>query len=352
MPMTLRSTDSHAEGTRRPLPRLVLPCAASGSRQTPDLLPDFGTAWTLHEPHSNSGVGFPLTPVLSPGERENQRSRCEEARRASIARDGRTGTLSSGESAGVRGNIAHAVSMGSGTRSLRTPTKCARWVALALIALAAAQAGAQPAPELKTAESRASYAIGVDMARNLKRLGTEVDLDLVIRGMRDGLSGEKLIMPEKEFRQVLIGVQTVARRKQAQYRGHSVGEINLKRGELFLEENKAKAGVVALPSGLQYQVIKAGKGPKPAETDTVECYYRGTLLDGTEFICTNPGQPATVKVKEADCPGWKEALQLMPVGSKWKCYLPAKLAYGDRGVGRDIGPSETIILDLELLAIK
>jgi FKBP-type peptidyl-prolyl cis-trans isomerase len=264
--MILSSTDLHAAGTSRPLPRLVLPSVASGS--------------------------------------------------------------------------------------LCAPGRCARWIALALIALAAAHAGAQPSPELKTAESKASYAIGVDMARNLKRLGTEVELDLVIRGLQDGLSGEKLIIPEKEFRQVLINIQTVARRKQAQYRGHSVGEINLKRGELFLEENKAKAGVVALPSGLQFQVIRAGTGGKPTEADTVECYYRGTLLDGAEFICTNPGQPATVKVKEADCPGWKEALQLMTVGSKWKCYLPAKLAYGPRGVGRDIGPSETIILELELLAIK
>ena len=227
-----------------------------------------------------------------------------------------------------------------------------RAAALAVLVLGAAHANAQPVPSRMSPDDKASYAVGVDMARNLKRQGLDVDLDLMIRGLKDGLSGEKLIIPEKEFRQALINVQTVARRKQAQYRGHSAGEINLKRGEFFLDENKAKAGVVVLPSGLQYQIIKAGNGPKPAETDTVECYYRGTLLDGAEFICTNPGQPATVKVKEANCPGWKEALQLMPVGSKWKCYLPSKLAYGARGVGRDIGPGETIILELELVAIK
>ena len=236
--------------------------------------------------------------------------------------------------------------------SLRAPGRCARWVVLGALVLAVAHAGAQPAPDLKTLEDKASYAVGVDLARTLKRQGMEVELDRLVRGLQDGLAGKKLLIPEKEFRQVLLNVQTVARRKQAQYRGRTAPEINQKRGEQFLDENKAKAREVALPSGLQYQVIKAGTGRRPTEADTVECYYRGTLLDGAEFICTNPGQAAVVKVKEADCPGWKAVLQLMPVGSKWKCYLPAKLAYGPRGVGRDIGPNETIILELELLAIK
>jgi FKBP-type peptidyl-prolyl cis-trans isomerase len=235
---------------------------------------------------------------------------------------------------------------------VRAPDRCARWVGLTALALAVAHAVAQPAPALKTPDDKSSYALGVDLARNFKRQGMEVELDLVIRGLQDGYSGEKLLIPEKEFREVLVNVQTVARRKQAQFRGRTVAEVNQKRGEFFLDANKTKAGVVDLPSGLQYQVIKAGNGRRPTDADTVECYYRGTRLDGTEFICTNPGQPATIKVKEADCPGWKEALQLMPVGSKWKCFLPSKLAYGPRGVGREIGPNETIILELELLAIK
>ena len=148
-----------------------------------------------------------------------------------------------------------------------------QWLALAVITLAVADAGGQPASPFKTPEEKSSYVIGVDLARNLKRQGMEVQLDLVIRGLQDGLTGEKLIIPEREFRQVLVNVQTVARRRQAQYRGHTAGEINLKRGEFFLEENKAKPGVTALPSGLQYQVIKAGTGPKPTDADTVECYY-------------------------------------------------------------------------------
>jgi FKBP-type peptidyl-prolyl cis-trans isomerase FklB len=227
-----------------------------------------------------------------------------------------------------------------------------RLITILTLGLLAAAASAAETPVLKTQEDKSSYAVGVDLSRTLKRQGMEVELDFVIRGLRDGLSGEKLLIPEKEFHQLLVNVQTVARRKQALYRGRTAAEINQKRGELFLDENKTKPGVVALPSGLQYQVIKAGTGRKPTDADTVECYYRGTLLDGAEFICTNPGQPATINVKEADCPGWKEALQLMPVGSKWKCFLPSKLAYGTGGVGRDIGPNETIILELELLAIK
>jgi FKBP-type peptidyl-prolyl cis-trans isomerase len=227
-----------------------------------------------------------------------------------------------------------------------------RWIAILGVGLLAAPASAPEAPAFKTPEAKSSYAIGVDLARTLKRQGVEVELDLVIQGLRDGFSGEKLPIPEKEFRQLLVKVQTEMRQRQALMRGRTAAEANKKRGELFLAGNKTKPGVVALPSGLQYQVLKAGDGRKPTDADTVECYYRGTLLDGAEFICTNPGQPATIKVKEADCPGWREGLQLMPVGSKWRFFLPSQLAYGERGVGRDIGPHETIILELELLAIK
>ena len=232
------------------------------------------------------------------------------------------------------------------------PARLFLWLAPFALGLVVVQAEDPQPPPPQVPGDKTSYALGVDLARNLKRQGIEVDLDAVVRGLRDGLSGEKLLVPEKEFRQLLIKVQTDMRRKQSQFRGRTVAEINLKRGELFLDGNKTKRGVVELPSGMQYQVLKSGTGKKPTDADTVECYYRGTLMDGAEFICTNPGQPATVKVKEADCPGWKEALQLMPVGSKWKCFLPAKLAYGNRGVGRDIGPNETIILELELVAIK
>jgi FKBP-type peptidyl-prolyl cis-trans isomerase len=131
-----------------------------------------------------------------------------------------------------------------------------------------------------------------------------------------------------------------------------VGEENRKAGEAFLAANKAKAGVVTLPSGLQYRILKAGDGGKPSDADTVECRYRGTLIDGTEFDRSDPsGQPATFKVAGV-IPGWREALKLMSAGSKWQLFIPPQLAYGARGAGRAIGPNATLIFDLELLAVK
>ena len=126
---------------------------------------------------------------------------------------------------------------------------------------------------------------------------------------------------------------------------------NKKKGEGFLAGNKTKEGVVALPGGLQYKVLKAGGGRKPTEADTVTCRYKGTLIDGTEFDSSgSSGQPATLKVSEV-IPGWREALKLMPVGSEWQLFIPSQLAYGQQGSGR-IGPNETLIFDVELVGIK
>jgi FKBP-type peptidyl-prolyl cis-trans isomerase FklB len=130
------------------------------------------------------------------------------------------------------------------------------------------------------------------------------------------------------------------------------GEINKKAGEDFLAQNKTKPGVVALPDGLQYKILKEGTGPKPTANDTVVCNYRGTLLDGTEFDSSyKRGQPATFPVSGV-IKGWTEGVQLMPVGSKWQLFLPADLAYGNRGAGQDIGPNATLIFEVELLSIQ
>jgi FKBP-type peptidyl-prolyl cis-trans isomerase FklB len=225
------------------------------------------------------------------------------------------------------------------------------WITSLGIGVLAAQLSAQEAPVLKTEKDKISYGIGADMARNFKRQGVEFDVDLVMKGLKDGMSGGKLLMSQKELRKTMNDFQSDLRQRQAQNM-RTASQGNKKKGEAFLAENKTKDGVVTLPSGLQYQILKAGAGKKPTEADTVEVIYRGTLLDGTEFD-SSEGQPATFKVKGPGViGGWTEALRLMPVGSKWKMFIPPPLAYGARGAGRDIGPNETIVFEMELVTIK
>jgi len=225
------------------------------------------------------------------------------------------------------------------------------WTAVLGAWLLAAQASAGETPVLKTPQDNTSYGIGVDVGRNFKKQGVEVDLDLMVKGIKDGLSGGKLLLPDKELRKIMNAFQGELRQKQAEATRIAAVE-NKKKGDAFLAENKTKAGVVSLPSGLQYTILKAGSGKTPTDADTVEVQYRGTLIDGTEFDSSEAGQPATFKVKGGVIPGWTEALLLMPVGSKWQVFVPPQLAYGSRGAGRDIGPNETLIFEVELIAIK
>jgi FKBP-type peptidyl-prolyl cis-trans isomerase FklB len=141
-------------------------------------------------------------------------------------------------------------------------------------------------------------------------------------------------------------------RKKQQEKMQEEGSVNKKEGDAFLAANKGKDGVVTLPSGLQYKIIKEGTGPKPTTNDTVMCNYKGTLIDGKEFDSSyKRGQPATFPVGGV-IKGWTEALQLMPVGSKWQLFIPSDLAYGDRGAGADIGPGSTLIFEVELMSIE
>jgi FKBP-type peptidyl-prolyl cis-trans isomerase len=219
------------------------------------------------------------------------------------------------------------------------------------ILLLTAQVSAGEPPVLKTQKDKISYGIGVDMSRNFKKQGIEFDADTLMRGFKDESSGGKLLMSEEDIRATLNAYQNELMQKRAQAM-RAAEEENKKIGEAFLAENKTKEGVVILPSGLQYKILKAGDGRKPTETDTVECHYRGALINGTEFDSSyNTGKPATFKVTGVIA-GWTEALKLMPVGSKWKLFIPPQLAYGARGAGRDIGPNATLIFELELLAIK
>jgi UDP-GlcNAc:undecaprenyl-phosphate/decaprenyl-phosphate GlcNAc-1-phosphate transferase len=231
-------------------------------------------------------------------------------------------------------------------------------MAILLVGLLVAQAGAEETQVLKTQKDKVNYAIGVGVARNFTRQGIEVDVDLVVKGLKDALGGQKLLMSEDELSRTMSAFQVEVRQKQADLRrkqsqtNPKLAENNKKAGDAFLIENKKKEGVVTLPSGLQYKVLKAGDGKRATEADSVVCHYKGTLIDGTEFDSSyRTGHPATLEVKKVIA-GWKEALQLMPVGSKWQLAVPADLAYKARGVGPSIGPNATLIFEVELLAIK
>lgn len=225
-----------------------------------------------------------------------------------------------------------------------------KWMAFLGVVLLAAHVGAEETIALKTQKDKVSYGVGVSVVRNFKHQGVEIDLDIAVRGMKDELSGKKLLMSEEELRTTLNEYQKELQQKYA-LAMKKVADANKQEGEAFLAENKKKEGVVTMPSGLQYKIIKEGNGKKPVEADTVECRYRGTFINGTEFDSTNrTGKPAIFKVTGI-IPGWREALKLMPVGSKWRLFIPPQLAYGERGSG-PIGPNATLIFELELLSIK
>jgi FKBP-type peptidyl-prolyl cis-trans isomerase len=216
--------------------------------------------------------------------------------------------------------------------------------------------GTAAAVPLKTRKEKFSYALGMNIGTNLgntlKKQSVEVDWNLVSQGLKDATTtGAKTRLTEDEAKAVLTEVQNEARKEQ-QEKMQEAAAKNKTEGEAFLAANKAKDGVVTLPSGLQYKILTAGTGPKPTASDSVVCNYRGTLINGTEFDSSyKRGQPATFGVGQV-IKGWTEALQLMPVGSKWQVVIPSSLAYGDRGAGAEIGPNATLIFEVELLSIQ
>lgn len=204
---------------------------------------------------------------------------------------------------------------------------------------------------LKTQKDRVNYAIGVNLIGNLKKQGVDIDLSLVMQGMQDAFAGNKLLVSDVELGRAIKQYQAEVRRMQAKVITTTV-EDNRRAGQAFLAENGKKEGVVTLASGLQYRIIKSGDGKKPTDTDTVECHYRGMLINGKEFDSSDrTGRPATLQVKGVIA-GWREALKLMPVGSTWDIFVPSQLAYGEQGVSDSIGPNATLIFEVELLAIK
>jgi FKBP-type peptidyl-prolyl cis-trans isomerase FklB len=216
-------------------------------------------------------------------------------------------------------------------------------------------ATATAAAPLTTRKQKFSYALGMNigggLAANLKKQSVEVDPNLVSQGLRDAMGGTKTRLTQEEAQAVLTEVQNEVR-KQQQEKVQEASAKNKTEGAAFLAANKSKEGVVTLPSGLQYKILTAGTGPKPAASDSVKCNYKGTLINGTEFDSSyKTGKPVTFPVSGV-IKGWTEALQLMPVGSKWQLFIPSNLAYGERGAGAEIGPDSTLIFEVELISIE
>lgn len=216
--------------------------------------------------------------------------------------------------------------------------------------------GAEESPEFKAKlqeiKEKQSYAVGVETGRNFLRQKMELDTDMVAKGMKDAMTGGELKMSDQQMLEALYSFTATWKSKQ-EIASRLKGLDNKKEGEDFLAQNKTREGVVTLPDGLQYKVITEGKGRKPSDTDTVQINYRGSLIDGTEFVNT-AGSPETTRVSDPLhlVVGLREAIQLMPVGSRWQIFVPHNLAYGFRPAGQFIGANSTLIYEVELQAIK
>lgn len=218
-------------------------------------------------------------------------------------------------------------------------------------ATAAQQKDPDAVPGLPTEKERVSYMVGMDLAKSLEPVKDEIDLDTMHRALETSLSGGKLLLTEEQAQQVR---ESFAQKMQAQQIAKMMTQAkeNQAKGQAFLAENAKKPGVQTTASGLQYQVITEGKGPKPSSTDTVRAHYKGTLLDGTEFDSSyERGEPATFMLPQM-VPGWQEGIPLMNVGSTYRFWIPAKLGYGEQGTpGGPIPPNATLVFEVELLDI-
>lgn len=203
---------------------------------------------------------------------------------------------------------------------------------------------------LNTDIQKLSYSIGVDLGKNIKKQGIDIDVPAMAKGIEDSMGNGQLLMTDDQMKASLVAFQKdLMAKRTAQFEKQSTD--NKAKGEAFLNANKTKQGVVVLASGLQYKVLTAGTGAKPTKDDTVTVEYTGRLINGDVFDSTDKaGKPATFQLTQV-IPGWTEALQLMPVGSTWELYVPSTLAYGSRNVGGLIGPNETLIFNVHLISI-
>ena len=225
------------------------------------------------------------------------------------------------------------------------------WIAVISFFIMACQGNTQEQAHIKSFKDSISYSIGMNIGKDLKHQSIEIDPDVLAQAIKDVIADRKLLLTDDQVRSCMGSLQKEVMAKQDQ-KNKVEGDKNMKEGQAFLATNKTKEGIKVTASGLQYKVLKEGTGPKPTATQTVSVHYRGTLLDGTEFDSSiKRGQPAEFPVNGV-IKGWTEALQLMPVGSKWQLFIPPDLAYGPQGAGGTIGPNATLIFEVELLAIK
>lgn len=205
-------------------------------------------------------------------------------------------------------------------------------------------------PTLETSQQRLSYGIAYGLGERMGADGLPLDVDAFAAGLRDGVEGNEPKMTREEIQAEMQAYQEKMAAEQ-QATQEALAAANQAASEAFLAENAAREGVVVTESGLQYEILEAGEGAKPGPEDTVEVHYRGTLVDGTEFDSSySRGQTVTFGVGQVIA-GWTEALQLMPVGSKWKLAIPSELAYGAGGAGQLIGPNATLVFEVELVSI-
>jgi FKBP-type peptidyl-prolyl cis-trans isomerase len=219
------------------------------------------------------------------------------------------------------------------------------------LAVLAAPIHAEDKTVLKDQKDKAGYSVGTNIGSGLKHDGVDVNLDALVAGLRDSFTGASAQLTPTQQQEALATLQKEMTAKFTAER-NAAGEKAKKAGEEFLAANKARPGVQLLPSGLQYKVLTEGKGAQPKPTDQVTVNYRGTLIDGTEFDSSyKRGEPVTLPLNQV-IPAWSEALPLMKTGAKWQLFVPAGLAYGERGAGREIPPNAALIFEVELIGVK